>query len=495
MSLAAGIGGGRTHGSVALTSSGRIVAACDQARVTRVPGAGLNAAGMPDEALDVLLEGLEQPRSAIGRVIWAGAEAAQGESIDTHLAYASAAYRSSPFHAALVVVCDTSAPKLSVWRGDGASVTPLDCRWTGPGFTDAYTGAARAFGFGHAGAEQHFEALARLRPGFRDTQVDALFSRDGLSLTCHPNLAGEIAARLPGDQAVGGPASAGIASAVQARLEELFVELLNELHLLVPFDEICLGGSLFRQSSMNTAVRKSGIFRDVFVPADSGTGSLAVGAALHAGGLAPQTVSAFLGPAYSAEETKRTLDNCKARYSWESDDDATALAVQALKRGQMVGWFDGALEWGHRALGARSIVASPLSPFVLENLNVYLKRREPWRGYALSILEPSVSRYLDGPPTARHMEYEYRPLDPGTLRHVLPREEAGVRVHTVGSGAQPRFRRLLEAFEQATGIPFLVNTSFNAFREPIVCTPRDALRAFYGSGLDLLVMDRFVLGK
>jgi carbamoyltransferase len=163
--------------------------------------------------------------------------------------------------------------------------------------------------------------------------------------------------------------------------------------------------------------------------------------------------------------------------------------------GKLVGWFDGAMEWGPRALGARSILANPFAPFVLENLNRFLKHREPWRGYAVSCLEHAVPEAFEGPRSAPHMECDYLPRDRERFRHVVPRPEAALRVHGVGQGAPRRFRDLLEAFGQATGLPALVNTSFNGFQEPIVCSPRDAIRVYYGTGLDMLVIDRFVLEK
>ena len=171
------------------------------------------------------------------------------------------------------------------------------------------------------------------------------------------------------------------------------------------------------------------------------------------------------------------------------------IAVKALMQGLLVGWFDGAMEWGPRALGARCILANPFAPYVLENLNRFLKRREPWRGYGLSGLETAVHAHLDGPARAPFMECDYRPRDRSRFRFVLPSEDAVLRVHTVDDASPPRFRRLLEAFGEASGLPLLVNTSFNGFHEPIVCSPRDAVRVFYGSGIDVLVMQQFVLQK
>jgi carbamoyltransferase len=153
------------------------------------------------------------------------------------------------------------------------------------------------------------------------------------------------------------------------------------------------------------------------------------------------------------------------------------------------------MEWGQRALGARSILANPLAPYVLENLNRFLKRRDPWRGYALSALGDGVGQHFDGPEHAPFMECDYRPRDASKLAHVLPVPEAAVRVQTIDARGPCRFRKLLEAFRAATGLPCVVNTSFNGFHEPIVCSPRDAVRVFYGSGIDVLMLDRFVLTK
>ena len=233
----------------------------------------------------------------------------------------------------------------------------------------------------------------------------------------------------------------------------------------------------------------------MFVPVSPERAGLAVGAVLRAIGSAPQSVSPFLGPAYTSEETKETLDNCKLQYALESDAGAIETAVRALQKGALVAWFDGAMEWGPRALGARSILANPFSPYVLENLNRFLKRREPWRGYALSGLEEAVGQSFRGPAVSPFMECDYRAVDADRFRHVTPAPGAAIRIHTVDRSGPPRFRRLLEAFGAATGLPFLVNTSFNGFHEPIVCSPRDAVRVFYGSGIDLLVLDRFVLKK
>ena len=496
--MIAGISSGVRNGAVAFSEAGRLVGVCSQERVTRVRGAGVNASGLPDEAMDVLLQRLGRTRRDIVRHVVAdeGSTARKTalsfEHIDHHLAHASTAYLTSQLPSAAIVVCDHEPPFVSLYSGEGLSIRPIACPQFTLGFAELYSRFSAAFGLG----DQQFEALARLRPGHRDSDVDRWLTRVDGELRVDPSLQRLIEDRLSGAPDSGNMSRAALAAALQERLSELLVGFLREMAGSIGTPDLCLGGSLFYHSSINSVVKQSGMFRHVSVPVDPGNSGLAAGAACHglASRLAP--VSPFLGPSYSAQEIKETFDNCKLQYSWESEDATIAAAVEALKSNYLVGWFDGPMEWGHRALGARCILANPMAPYVLENLNHFLKRREAWRGYALSGLQESVADHFDGPDAAPFMEYDYRVRDAARFRNVLPAEGAAIRVQTVDANSgMPRFRRLLEAFGSATGVPFLVNTSFNGFHEPIVCNPRDAVRVFYGTGLDVLICDQFVLRK
>jgi carbamoyltransferase len=497
--ITAGLGGGARHGCVALAERDTLVGVCEQERATRVRGAGFNASGLPDEALDGLLERQGRSRRDVSRYVVAETRPHQPvegfEYIDHHFAHACTAYLSSPFDSAAIVVCDREAPGVSVWRGQGAVVERIDWPWRGPSFADVYSQVAGAMGFLGAAGEQRFEALARLAPDAQDSRLDALFATDGASL----NVPAALESRVESWHAAGGSGSlaaqAALAASLQARIGDLLVEFLAQVRTRTGATRLCLAGSFFYHSSMNTRAKCGGLFDSVFVPVDPGNAGLAVGTVLHAIGAAPAAVSPFLGPAYSTQEIKETLDNCKLQYEWVSDEEAVVTAVRGLERNHLVGWFDGGMEWGPRALGGRSILANPFAPYVLENLNRFLKRREAWRGYAISGAEPDVSTYFTGPVRTPFMEGDYRPRDPKQFTAVLPAPGAAIRVQTVGVEGPPRFRRLLAAVGDAIGLPFVVNTSFNGFHEPIVCSPRDAVRVFYGSGLDLLVLDQFVLRK
>jgi carbamoyltransferase len=243
----------------------------------------------------------------------------------------------------------------------------------------------------------------------------------------------------------------------------------------------------------------SGLYDRVFVPASPGNTGLAIGCAYAAADEAfplqvSEPLSPFLGPSFSNTQIKATLDNCKLSGAFHEEGELVDQTVKMLARGELVGWFHGRMEWGRRALGNRSILANPMAPFVLENLNAFLKQRPTYVTFGVSICEEDLADYFTGPASSRFMEHEYTPKDPQLFAKMLPLEPARLRVHTVGA-SPALLRRLLKAFGEATGKPILINTSFNGFHEPIVCTPRDAVRVFYGTGLDALVIGNFILRK
>ena len=494
--IVVGIGGGRRSAAAAVVNAGQLAGVCAQERVTRTRDAGVNRSGLPDQAIDVLLQRLGLSRGAVDRWIAADGDGdgapASVERVDHHFALATA-YLTSPFASSAVVVCDHDAPEVSVWTGDGAVLQRVPWPWNGPGFARVLSRCAAALGVHPADVDRRLAALAQLRPSSRNVGVDPLITREADGLAVSDDLEQQIQdlAEAEGE----GPVPAALAAALQARVTDLLVEFLREVRTRTGLSRLCLGGRLFLNAAVNTRVKVSGIFADVFVPPDPGDSGTAVGAALSASATRIDCPSPFLGPTYSPHETKEVLDNCKLQYEWVSEEGAIAAALKGLEQGHLVGWFQGAMEWGPRALGARSILANPQAPYVLENLNRFLKQRESWRGYSLSGLQEAVSTHFDGPAEAPFMECDYQPRDPAAFRHVLPAPGAALRVHTVSPDAHPMFRRLLEAVGHSTGVPFLVNTSFNGFHEPIVCSPRDAVRVFYGSGLDLLVMNQFIVRK
>lgn len=496
LNICAGFGGSVRNACVTLIEGDKILGICEQERITRIRGAGVNPTGLPDEALDELLRRAGRCRADVSAYVRAEESAQPGAAsgaLDHHFAHACAAFLPSPFESAAILVCDHESPQVSVWDGHGTSITRVEWPWHGIGFAEFYSQCAAALGFANGGKEQRMEALARLVPSEQHARAAQLvgLESDRLRLAQDWQLQVECWEN-------GGPLDkkAAVAAALQSRVGDLVVGFLAELrHRMPARNRLCVGGSLFYNSHLNSLVKQAAGFDDVFVPINPGNAGVSLGAVLHASHQARQVVSPFLGPAYSSEEIKATLDNCKLIYKWVSESDSVEIAVEALQKGRLVAWFDDAMEWGPRALGARSIVANPFAPYVLDNLNRFLKQREPWRGYALSGIASGIREQFAGPDESPFMECDCVPRDRARFRHVLPGPGAAVRVHTVDSQALPRFRALLHAFGEASGLPVLVNTSFNGFQEPIVCSPRDAVRVFFGTGIDVLVLGQFVLAK
>jgi carbamoyltransferase len=494
--LLAGISGSSRNACATLGTVDGILGICPQERATRVRSAGCNATGLPDEALDELLGRAGRRRNDI--TCYAIAEpscaplSAVSSRVGHHFAHACAAFLPSPFETSTIVVCDHESPQISVWDGNGTAITPVEWPWVGPGFVELLSECARAIGLTAIGREQRLEALARLEPRASDPSARDLFALEDYGIRARPGWQSEIERRSAG---LNRTEKVALAAALQAQLAELTVAFLARVRSHgPPHRNLCLGGSLFCNTHVNSAIKLSGLFDNTFVPVDPANGGLSPGVALHAAGIRQQ-LAPFLGPAYSTDEIKATLDNCKLTYRWASDAEAIAVAVDALQRGQLVAWFDGSMEWGPRALGARSILASPFNPYVLDNLNRFLKHREPWRGYALSGLSAAVQEQFTGPVDSPFMECDFVPRDPERFRSILPAPRAAVRVQTVDRSAPRRFQALLVAFGETSGLPLLVNTSFNGFQEPIVCNPRDAVRVFFGSGVDVLILGEFIVAK
>jgi carbamoyltransferase len=170
--------------------------------------------------------------------------------------------------------------------------------------------------------------------------------------------------------------------------------------------------------------------------------------------------------------------------------------VRELNDHKIVAWMHGRMEFGPRALGNRSILASPLNPYSTENLNIFIKHREAFRKFAASVPAELASEYFDVGSNARFLATvgRVRPQHRQTFQSAVLGEDL-VRVHTVSEEDNPLYWKLLHAQGEATGLPVLYNTSFNLFSDPLVCTPRDAVRSFYSSGIDVIFVGNFLLQK
>jgi carbamoyltransferase len=296
---------------------------------------------------------------------------------------------------------------------------------------------------------------------------------------------------------------ANLASSVQQACATVVTGLAETLRRRSGARHLCLAGGLFLNPLLVAAIEKDAGFDQAFVPPAPGNEGTALGAAWvvwhqQLGKPRSGAVPApYWGPAYSNDDIKKVLDNCKASYRWaNSEAEKIEETLRLLKTGKIVGWFQGPAEFGPRALGNRSLLASPWAPYVKENLNDYVKRREGFRPFALSVPEDDCGRYFECSSLGRTMatigriKPEHRALFEG---YRLPGD--GVRLHVVAEDANPLLWKLLKSFGAQAAAPVLVNTSFNLFGEPLVVTPRDAVRSYFCSGTDALVIGNFVLAK
>ncbi len=266
-------------------------------------------------------------------------------------------------------------------------------------------------------------------------------------------------------------------------------------------ENVCIAGGLALNAFLIHSLEAR--FANVFVQPVGGNAGTALGAALHVwhnfyGESARVPFETLcLGPAYSPEQIKGVLENCKLRFRYLlTEGELIRQAIQALAENKIVAWMQGRMELGPRALGNRSILASPLNPYSTENLNVYIKHRESFRKFAASVPEEAASEYFVAGPNARFLATvgRVRPEYRATFAAAILGEDF-IRVHTVRKQENPLYHALLVAAGDSTGLPILYNTSFNLFGDPLVCTPRDAVRSFYSSGIDALFAGSFYLEK
>ena len=290
---------------------------------------------------------------------------------------------------------------------------------------------------------------------------------------------------------------ASIARGVQRAVENRVVEMAGY------GDNLCLGGGLFYNALLVAALEQSGHWKNVFVQPVAGNAGSALGAVYHAWHSVLQQKERvpandlFLGPAYDAEEIKKVLENCKLRFHYLiKTEEVIARAIDMLKDHRIIAWMQGRMEFGPRALGNRSILASPLDPYSTENLNVFIKHREPFRKFAASVPAELAAEYFEVGRNARHLATvgKVKPAHRKTFESAVL-GDGYVRVHLVEQDENPLYHKLLLAAGEANGLPVLYNTSFNLFGDPLVCTPRDAVRSFYSSGIDALFVNNFMVEK
>ncbi len=301
---------------------------------------------------------------------------------------------------------------------------------------------------------------------------------------------------------------ADIAASIQRVTEEIVLNMVRGLHRETGLDRLCLAGGVALNSVANGRVIRETPIREVFIQPAAGDGGGALGAALYAYHIAlgqPRRFvmrHAYWGQEFGQAEVNDFARGCGMAYqSYSNEDDLLDAVVEELRAGHVVGWSQGRFEWGPRALGSRSIIADPRRTDMKEIVNVKIKFREPFRPFAPSVLAECAERYFALPEAPRHyparfMLYVVDVKDgQDAVLPAITHVDGTARLQTVHKTESPLYHRLIERFGQATGVPVILNTSFNLKGEPIVTTPANAFSTFSRSGMDALVMGNCVIRK
>jgi carbamoyltransferase len=438
-----------------------------------------------------------------------------------HRAHAVTAFHCSPFDEALVLTIDGSGDQhcAVVWHGQGRELWPLhettipnSLGWFYAAVTEylgfeAYDGEYKVMGLAAYGREnprlrEALEKVVAPGPLGWDFVVDPSFIHHGahsFSERFTDALVDllDVPPRL-GPGAIE-PAHEDLAYEAQLLLEEHVLRLAGHFRERSGLSRLCIAGGVGLNVKMNSRLHRSGLFDDVFafpIPSDSGT---AVGAAAgvfqDATGARVQPLQhVYWGPGYDDAAIEQHLRSCGLDY--REPEDIAEDTADLLANGRVVAWFQGRLEGGPRALGGRSILADPRDVRSRDRVNAAIKFREYWRPFCPSLTEESAARYLRQPANAPFMILAFEAANEAidqipAVVHV----DRTMRVQTVSERSSPAYYRLLKAFERRTGVPVLLNTSFNVKGEAIVCSPRDALRTFWSTGIDALAIGRFLVTK
>ncbi|MGH7305164.1 MAG: carbamoyltransferase family protein [Candidatus Rokuibacteriota bacterium] len=301
---------------------------------------------------------------------------------------------------------------------------------------------------------------------------------------------------------------ADVAASIQLVTEDVLLRMVEHLHRETGLRKLCMAGGVALNSVANGRILRETPFEDIYVQPAAGDGGGALGAALYAYhavlGKPRQFVMqhAYWGEDYDVATVDTLLrsQNIRCR-RLENEDQLVEQVVQRLQDGKVVGWFQGRFEWGPRALGHRSILADPRNPAMKDIVNTKVKLREPFRPFAPSVLTDRAGDFFELPDPRRHlparfMLYVVDVKDAAKARlPAVTHVDGTARLQTVDREVCPRYHRLIEAFGAATGVPMVLNTSFNLQGEPIVNTPAEALGTFWRSGMDTLVLGDHMIEK
>jgi carbamoyltransferase len=455
---------------------------------------------------------------------------AQFHNIEHHRAHLASSFYVSPFERAALLSIDGFGDFIStMWAvGDGNSIDVLDQVEYPHSTGIVYTATTQFIGFPHYGDEGKVMGLApygnpRYMDEFRDiirTEERGQFRlnldyfrhhAEGVDMSWDQG--SPVIGRIFSDEFIQtfGPArergaalterEQDIAASLQQRLEEVGFHVLNHLHEQTGLTDLGLSGGVAYNSVMNGKILLNTPFRRVYVQPAAGDSGTALGVCyeIHNGilkrGRGEIMLGAYTGPEFTNDEIRKELETSGLVFETLTDEAVTKRAAQDIADGLVLGWFQGRMEFGPRALGNRSIVVDPRRADMKNILNDRIKKREPFRPFAPSVLEERTADYFEQshPAPTMLMVYQVREERRSEIPAVTHVDGSG-RLQTVSRELNPRYYQLISDFNELTGVPVVLNTSFNE-NEPIVCTPREAIDCFMKTRMDVLYLGNQVVRR
>lgn len=438
-----------------------------------------------------------------------------------HHAHAAAAYYSSPFDEALIVTADGSGDGIStrISYGKGPTIEPLE-EYARPHSLGLFYSAITQFcgfqrdreeyklmGLAAYGNPDRYDLSAFLHAAEGRYVVDTRFFIDMPPRTPSPNwqemlfneaLEHLLRLKKRTTQAIT-QEYIDVAAAAQYQLEITMEHLVRHHVLRSGVRYVCLSGGVALNCKMNQRIMNMPEVHGLYVPPVAADMGIALGAAyiayLHLTNNKPSFSTVYCGNYYDDKEIEKILRVCGVPYVRPAD--VISVAAQLLANNKVIGWFQGGMEYGPRALGNRSILANALCPDIKNVVNQKIKLRESFRPFGASVLEEDMSTYFDGKNhSSPYMTVVYDVKKQyQTLLKAVTHADGTCRIQTVTAQQNPLFYELLLRFKELTGHGILLNTSLNLNHEPIVCSPRDALATYFASGLDALLIGNFLVKK
>ena len=437
------------------------------------------------------------------RFAGAKAEINKWHFVDHHIAHAASAFFPSPFHRAAVMVLDGRGEKAtsSYYIGEGNGLELLSQVNMPHSLGLLYEAVTSHLGFLHSSDEYKVMALASYgKPVYLDAFRKMINIHEEGKYTIENANCEELFGKRRMKHEPFTQKQFDIAHSLQKALEETAVHLSNWLYAKTCCDDLCLAGGVALNCVMNAVIRDNTPFKNIWVQPAAGDAGTALGAALWVDAQKRkddyrrnEMEHAYWGPDYSDEEVEQFLNWTKVSY--KKLDNVPKETAAILAEDKVIGWYQGRMEFGPRALGSRSILASPVNASMQQRLNE-IKDREDFRPVAPVVLEEDVAEWFEQGSYSPFMLFVYNVKENKAdkipaVRHV----DNTARIQTINRKQHPLYYDLVKEFKKKTGVPVLINTSFNTRGEPIVCTPRDAIECFWTSPFDALVINSFLLEK